>query len=61
MFGFHRYKAHAETTQGAAEIGDRMEDGTIYAGISPDTGKKMYTTSADAPLTMTWNQCFGSA
>lgn len=34
--------------------GDRMDDGTIYAGISPDTGKKMYTTPADATLTMKW-------
>ena len=34
--------------------GDRMEDGTIYAGISPDTHKAMYTTPADASLTMKW-------
>ena len=31
-----------------------MPDGTIYAGISPDTGKAMYTTPQDAPLTMKW-------
>jgi hypothetical protein len=36
--------------------GDRMPDGTICAGISPDTGKAMYTTPADAPLTMTFNK-----
>lgn len=37
-------------------IGDKMPDGTIYAGISPDTHKPMYATSADAPLTYTLNQ-----
>jgi hypothetical protein len=31
-----------------------MPDGTIYAGISPDTHQPMYTTPADAPLTMQW-------
>jgi len=35
-------------------VGGRMRDGTIYAGISPDTGRKMFTTAADAPLTMKW-------
>jgi hypothetical protein len=25
-------------------IGKRMPDGTVYAGISPDTGKAMYAT-----------------
>ncbi len=35
--------------------GDRMEDGTIYAGISPETGKPMYTTRADVLLTYTFN------
>ena len=32
------------------------EDGTIYAGISPDTGRPMYTMPADAPLTMKWKE-----
>jgi hypothetical protein len=36
--------------------GDDMPDGTIYAGVSPDTGKPMYTTPADARLTMTFNE-----
>ena len=30
--------------------GEKMPDGTIYAGISPATGKPMYTTPSDAPL-----------
>jgi hypothetical protein len=44
-----------------AQIGDRMEDGTIYAGISPDTGRPLYTTPADAPLTTYWQQAMESA
>jgi hypothetical protein len=40
----------------APQIGDKMEDGTVYAGISPDTNKAMYATPADAPLTYTFNQ-----
>lgn len=31
-------------------IGDRQPDGTVYAGISPDTGKDMFALPADAPL-----------
>jgi hypothetical protein len=38
------------------EIGDEMEDGTIYAGISPDTHKPMYATPMDAGLTFTFNE-----
>jgi hypothetical protein len=38
------------------QIGDVMADGTIYAGISPDTNRPMYAAPADAPLTMTFNQ-----
>jgi hypothetical protein len=34
----------------AKHIGDRMPDGTVFAGISPDTDKPMYVTPADAPL-----------
>ncbi len=40
----------------AHQVGDRMADGTVYAGVSPDTGKAMYTTPADAKLTYTFNQ-----
>ena len=32
-----------------------MSDGTIFAGISPDTEEPMYTTPQDAPLTYTFN------
>jgi hypothetical protein len=50
MFGFGRHKA------AHANPGDRMTDGTVFAGISPDTHKPMYTTSADAKLTYAFDQ-----
>ncbi|HUZ46753.1 MAG TPA: DUF1566 domain-containing protein [Terriglobia bacterium] len=40
----------------APEAGDEMEDGTIYAGISPDTDKAMYATPRDAPGKYTFNK-----
>jgi hypothetical protein len=43
-------------TQTIPQPGDKMTDGTVYAGTSPDTGKPMYTTPKDAPLTYTFNQ-----
>lgn len=39
-----------------AQIGDKMPDGTIYAGHSPDTGKNMYAMPTDAPQGMTSKQ-----
>ena len=44
----------APVTLHALKIGDKMDDGTIYAGLSPDTDKPMYACSEDAPLTMQW-------
>jgi hypothetical protein len=35
-------------------VGNKMPDGTVYAGISPKTHKPMYTTRKDAPLTYTF-------
>lgn len=43
-------------TSSEPKIGDKMPDGTIYAGISPETNKPMYAMPADAPLTMTFNE-----
>jgi|HubBroStandDraft_6_1064221.scaffolds.fasta_scaffold75891_3 hypothetical protein len=40
----------------APRIGEIMPDGTVYAGISPDTQKPMYAMPADAPLAMTFNE-----
>jgi hypothetical protein len=46
-----------KTATGAEpKIGAVMPDGTIFAGISPDTSKPMYATPADAPLTMKFNE-----
>jgi hypothetical protein len=42
--------------RGAPQPGDRMPDGTVYAGTSPETGKAMYTTPKDTALTMKWKQ-----
>jgi hypothetical protein len=38
------------------KVGDKMPDGTVLAGISPDTNKPMYITAAGASLTMEFNQ-----
>jgi hypothetical protein len=43
------------------EIGDKMPDGTVYAGLSPETGKPMYVTPADASLTMKWKEAMDYA
>lgn len=40
----------------APQIGDVMEDGTIYAGTSPETGEALYVMPQDAPLKMTWKR-----
>jgi hypothetical protein len=37
------------------KVGDKMPDGTIYAGTSPDTQQPMFATPADAPGTYTFN------
>jgi hypothetical protein len=41
--------------------GDRMPDGTIYAGVSPETGKAMYTTPVDVLQLMQWKQAINYA
>jgi hypothetical protein len=37
-------------------IGSKMQNGTIYAGNSPDTGKPMYAMPADASVTYAFNE-----
>jgi hypothetical protein len=39
-----------------SRVGDEMEDGTIFAGISPDTHRPIYATPQDAPGTYSFNQ-----
>jgi hypothetical protein len=38
------------------KLGDKMPDGTVLAGISPDTKNPMYVTPADASLAMKFNE-----
>lgn len=45
----------------ARRPGDRMEDGTIYVGTSPDTGRAFYAAGADEPRTMTWGEAILTA
>ncbi len=45
-----------KAAKAALEIGDVMKDGTIYAGISPDTNQPMYAAPADAPMSMDFNK-----
>jgi hypothetical protein len=33
------------------KVGDKLPDGTVYAGVSPETNKPMYATPEDAPFT----------
>ena len=58
------YRGDVETIRkllnGAPNIGDRTPDGSIYAGISPDTGEKLFAAAADVPGVMTFVEadCF---
>jgi hypothetical protein len=38
------------------KAGQTRDDGTVYVGISPENGRPMYTTPANAPLTYTFDQ-----
>jgi hypothetical protein len=46
--------AGATKERAPPRVGERMPDGTVCAGISPDTHKPLYTSVADAPLKMSW-------
>ena len=39
----------AATVKSELKIGDVMADGTVYAGISPDTNKAIFAAPANAP------------
>ena len=45
----------ADPCPGSPSPGDVCPDGSIYAGLSPDGNVPMYTTPADAPSLMSWN------
>lgn len=38
------------------EIGSPMPDGTVYAGISPDTNRPIYAEPEDFAIKLTWDQ-----
>ncbi|MBI3441946.1 MAG: DUF1566 domain-containing protein [Proteobacteria bacterium] len=40
---------------GVPSVGDEMPDGTIFAGISPETNKPMYAMTTDEPA-MPWDK-----
>src|SRR5438270_454680 len=40
----------------SADTQVQLRDGTVEAGISPETGRTMYTTAADAPGTFTFDE-----
>jgi len=48
--------ANANEAPAEPKVGDKMPDGTVFAGISPYTNKPMYATPADASLTMKFNE-----
>ena len=41
-------------------IGDKMEDGTVYCGMSPSTGTAMFAMPNDASGKMSWNKAVKS-
>jgi hypothetical protein len=43
------------------EPGTTMNDGTVYAGISPETGNMMFVTPKDSYLTATFNEAVARA
>ncbi len=54
------YFAHYGTAvESQPRVGARMPDGSIYAGLSPETGKAMYATESDCPLTYTFKDAAG--
>jgi hypothetical protein len=50
------FSSYAGAAFAADNIGGKMPDGTVYAGVSPDTGKAMYAAPADASLAMEFNE-----
>jgi hypothetical protein len=47
---------NGEDEKSGPTIGEVMPDGTVYAGVSPESGKAMFTTAADVTPTCTFSQ-----
>lgn len=43
------------------KFGEVMPDGTVYAGVSPDTGRAIFAMPQDLPSRMTWTEALKSA
>jgi hypothetical protein len=54
-------KTMTSNAQTSPAIGEKMPDGTVFGGISPDTGRPMFVTPADAPGTRKWNDAMAFA
>ena len=54
----HRVMTNRALAQndGGFEAGDSLPDGTIYAGISPDTHKPLYAMPTDAGQMLSWKK-----
>jgi len=44
----------SKSAKAELEVGDKMEDGTIFAGVSPKTDRNMFVTPQDASGTLNW-------
>jgi hypothetical protein len=51
----------SDTAIVAPEIGAKMPDGSIYAGVSSDSGKPIYATPADSGLCAKWRKAMDYA
>jgi hypothetical protein len=52
----HNISNTAPEPEAEPEIGEKMKDGTVFAGISPESGEKMFTTPRSSSLTMSFNE-----
>jgi hypothetical protein len=56
-----RFRKLARHSSQDLKPGTVMPDGTIYAGISPDTGRAFYAAAQDATVTLDWNEAIKHA
>ena len=46
----------APAANAGPQVGDKQADGTVFAGLSPDTSKPMYARPGDEPNTYKWKK-----
>ncbi len=49
-------QAAAPAANAGPQVGDKQADGTVFAGLSPDTNQPMYARSSDEPNTYKWKK-----